>query len=247
MTSAPDLTLMALATAFAAGAVSFLSPCVLPLVPGYLAFVAGRELGADQGPSRGFSVRDLAAHGQFVLGFSAVFVVLGLGASVFGGVLVRFKHEAMIVGGVALIVLGAVTTGLVRVPPLERELRFRGPAAARAPGSAWLIGVTFALGWTPCIGPILGAILALAAARPEHGAALLVSYSLGLGVPFIAAALMVERFSRGARTLRHLGVVLRLVAGATMIGMGLLMVSDRMTWVASWIIETFPALVSLGW
>ncbi|MCG7392912.1 cytochrome c biogenesis protein CcdA [Microvirga sp. ACRRW] len=241
-----DLSPLALATAFAAGAVSFLSPCVLPLVPGYLSFVAGREFGGVTQASSGYSVRELGTHSLFVLGFTTVFVALGLGVSAFGGLLLRFQWEATMVAGTLLILLGIVMTGLVRLPFLEREMRWHGPSRAGGPGTAYLVGVAFALGWTPCIGPILGAILALAAANPGQGALLLAVYSFGLGLPFLVAALLMSRFSRRMTTLKRAGVVLRLVAGTTMALMGVLMLTGQMSLIAIWFIETFPSLARLG-
>ena len=240
-----ELSPVTLATAFAAGAISFLSPCVLPLVPGYLSFVAGRELGAGD-VRAGFSLRELGSHGLFVAGFTTVFVTLGLGVSAFGGLLLRYQWEASVAAGLLLIALGLFMTGLVRLPAFERDVRWQGPVQSRGPGTAYLVGVAFALGWTPCIGPILGAILALAASRPGQGAFLLSVYSFGLGLPFLAAAVLMGRFSQRIRTLKRAGIAFRAVAGATMMAMGALMVSGQMTLVAIWFIETFPALARLG-
>lgn len=241
-----DLSPLALATAFAAGAISFLSPCVLPLVPGYLSFVAGRELGTPDEVRAGFSMRELGAHGLFVAGFTTVFVTLGIGVSAFGGLLHRYQGEATVGAGVLLIALGLLMTGLVRLSFLERELRWQGPARSGGPGTAFLVGVAFALGWTPCIGPILGAILALAASRPGQGALLLAVYSFGLGLPFLVAAFLMTRFSQRIRTLKRTGLVFRVAAGTTMMTMGLLMTTGQMTLLAIWFMETFPALARLG-
>ncbi|QRM35268.1 cytochrome c biogenesis CcdA family protein [Microvirga sp. VF16] len=241
-----DLSPIALATAFAAGAISFLSPCVLPLVPGYLSFVAGRELDGVNQARKEFSVSDLGTHSLFVLGFTTVFVALGVGVSAFGGLLLRFQWEATMGAGALLIVLGILMTGLVRLPFLERELRWHGPRRAGGPGTAYLVGIAFALGWTPCIGPILAAILALAAANPGQGAFLLAVYSFGLGLPFLMAAFLMGHFSRRIISLKRTGIALRLIAGSTMAIMGLLMVTGQMSLIAIWFIETFPALSRLG-
>ena len=233
-------------TAFAAGAVSFLSPCVLPLVPGYVSYVAGRSTaGAERGSAD--AARTLGLSLCFVMGFSTVFVLLGAGANALGGFLLEHRDWANLVGGVVVILFGLFTTGLVCLPWLERDVRWR---AALLPGgdpvAAYLLGVAFAFGWTPCIGPVLGAILTVSATSDGGGVALLAVYSLGLGVPFVLAALFTGGFVSRLRAMRRLGRVLQLAAGGVMILMGLAMITGRLTEVAFWFLSTFPALGRIG-
>ncbi len=233
--------------AFAAGAVSFLSPCVLPLVPGYVSYVAGRSTaGAERGSAD--AARTLGLSLCFVLGFSTVFVLLGAGANALGGFLLEHRDWANLVGGVVVILFGLFTTGLVRLPWLERDVRWR---AAMLPGgdpvAAYLLGVAFAFGWTPCIGPVLGAILTVTAAQGGGGGVVLLAvYSLGLGAPFVLAALFSGGFAARLKALGRAGRVLRFATGGVMVAMGLAMVTGRLTEVAYWLLSTFPALGRIG-
>ena len=154
-----DLTLFGLVLAFGGGLVSFLSPCVLPLVPGYVAWVAGTDLAT----ARAERWRALRLSAFFVLGFGLVFVLLGLGATAIGGLLRRWSNELTVVAGLLIAAMGLVQMGLLRVAPLMRDLRFRPPGEGGGPVSATLIGVAFGFGWTPCIGPVLAGVLTAAA------------------------------------------------------------------------------------
>ena len=241
-----EMNAVGIATAFFAGAVSFLSPCVLPLVPGYVSYVAGRSLDDAVPPS---AVRILWLSGCFVLGFSTIFVLLGVGANALSATLRRYSFEANLVGGALVILFGLITMGLLRVATLDRELRFHGLLPnGGGPFAAYVLGLAFAFGWTPCIGPVLGAILALASAHATaaSGAAMLAVYSLGLGVPFVLAALFLGGFMARMQTMRRAGRVLRITAGGVMVAMGLAMMTGRLSDVAIWFLQTFPALGQIG-
>src|SRR5712691_5087302 len=243
---ASDVTI---AYALGAGALSFLSPCVLPLVPPYLVYLAGASLerlaGAEPQPA--VLRATVAAALLFVLGFSTVFVALGAGASAIGALLRAYSDVLAIVAGIAIMVMGLHFLGLTRIGLLMREKR---PAMARPVGlwGAYAMGLAFAFGWTPCIGPILAAILAVAAstATVAKGAGLLAVYSLGLGVPFVIAALAVEPFAAFlARFRAHLVHVER-VMGGLLVVTGIAFLAGVFTQLNSWLIETFPALQSIG-
>ena len=161
-----DPSSVGIAAAFAAGAISFLSPCVLPLVPAYVSYVAGRSV---TNPERGPAIEQrLAAAGLstcFVLGFSTVFVLLGASATALGQLLLQFRYELNVVGGAIVILFGLFMLGVLRVSWLQRDLRFHGLREGGRPVAAYTLGLAFGLGWTPCIGPVLGAILTVAAAQ----------------------------------------------------------------------------------
>ncbi len=235
--------------ALAAGAVSFLSPCVLPLVPGYVSYIAGGSAVAVDPPARASSrLNAVVMSVWFVLGFSTVFVLLGAGASALSHLLLAYRYEAGIVGGAIILVFGVFTTGLVRLSWLERELRVQTPIAGGRPVGAYLLGLAFAFGWTPCIGPVLGAILTVSATSPSasSGVALLSVYSLGLAIPFLLTALFADGMTARLRRLRGVGRGLQIVAGITMITMGLAMMSGQLTTMAFWLLETFPFLAKIG-
>ncbi len=237
--------------AFLAGLLSFLSPCVLPLVPVYIGYLSGTAV-AGQVPAR----RRAAGHAAaFVLGFSIIFVLLGslaglagmLAASLSGplsalarvaGGLDRATPWLARAGGLVLIVLGVHLTGLLRIPLLERELRLEGSRLERKGLlTSALVGMIFAAGWTPCVGPYLMAILILAgsAGTVGRGAFLLAAYSLGLGVPFLLTGVALEAASAYLRRLnRYLGVI-EIVGGTLLIVMGVLLVTDRFLWLSSWL------------
>jgi len=181
-----------LATAFAAGVVSFLSPCVLPLVPAYVSYVGGESLhGARTRPDAQARISAVTLSMFFVAGFSAVFIALGASASALGRLLLQYRYEANIVGGVIVIVFGLVMLVLAhRLPWFYRDVRFHPRLRGGRPAAALVLGLAFGFGWTPCIGPVLGAILTMSAAQSavSGGVALLSAYSLGLGVPFLLTA-----------------------------------------------------------
>ncbi len=242
-----ELSLLGLLAAFAGGAISFLSPCVLPLVPGYLAYVAGRTVDTSQPVQSRSRLITLGYGVWFVLGFSTVFVILGAGANALSHALLRYKDEATFAGGLLVIVFGLFTTGLLRLPILQRDFRWHGNLSGGTATGAYLLGVAFALGWTPCIGPVLGSILMVTATTASvDGIVLLAVYSLGLGVPFLLAALFTESLLRGMRAMRLTGRVLQVVAGIGMIAMGLAMMTGRLTDLALWLLFAFPSLGRIG-
>lgn len=209
------------AAAFVAGVFSITSPCVLPLVPLYLAHLAG--VGADgKLPPR----RVLAKHaGAFVLGFAVIFVLLGVSLGALGGVFLAYRPWMIRFGGAFMVMMGLSMVGLVRLPLLDRTHRLAVPGAATRPGhvaSSFLVGVSFAAGWMPCVGPVLGAIftLAISAADPTRSGLLLSAYAAGLAVPFLAVALALGRLDR---PLRRLGARFSLGSGVVMAVVGVLM------------------------
>ncbi|MBK0400655.1 cytochrome c biogenesis protein CcdA [Limibaculum sp. M0105] len=239
-------------TAFIGGLISFLSPCVLPLAPPYLAYLGGTTLDQISGESgetdAALRRRVFLAALCFVLGLGTVFVLLGMGASAVGQALLSYKTELARVSGALIIVLGAHFLGLIRIPFLNREARFGGPAEAGSLGASYLIGIAFAFGWTPCIGPILAAILTLAAQQDTLGAgtALLAVYAAGLGVPFLVAALFVGPFLRWAKGVRrHMGLIEKAM-GALLVVVGLMIMTGEFERIAYWLLETFPILATFG-
>ncbi|MGK9169653.1 cytochrome c biogenesis protein CcdA [Inquilinus limosus] len=234
-------------TAFAAGVVSFLSPCVLPLVPGYLSYVAGRSL-EDLRGGTGDRLAVLGSGLFFVLGFSTVFVLLGASATALGQLLLSYRYEANLAGGALVTLFGLFMTGLLRFGWLQRELRVHADLRGGHPTAAYVLGLAFAFGWTPCIGPVLGAILTISAsaATVQNGIALLGLYSFGLGVPFLLSALFANRVLARLRSMRGLGRHLQRGAGLVLIAMGVFMMSGRMTDVSIWFLQTFPALARIG-
>jgi len=202
--------------ALAAGILSFSSPCALPLVPGYLGFMSGVSSG------RG---RTMLAATLFVLGFAFVFTALGWAAASATSILAGGGRELLgRAAGVLIIVLGLFVIGLVRVPFLMREGRPLLERVRPGPAGAFFLGVAFAVGWTPCIGPVLGSILLLASGQGTavQGGLLLLIYSLGLGIPFLLAAAFLERFSGAAAWLRRRATPINAAAGTLLVAMGVL-------------------------
>ena len=239
-----SLTGFGLLTSFGAGVISFLSPCVLPLVPGYVSYVAGDAL-------TGEPVKPLAALGLslfFVFGFSTVFVILGASATTIGQLLLSYRQEENLVGGAVVLLLGAFMMGLAKFSWLQREFRLHLNVGGGRPVTAYIIGVAFAFDWTPCIGPVLGAILttsAVAATVPQ-GIILLGLYSLGLGLPFLAAAVFSDSLMLRLRALRRLGRNLQLGAGAVVAGVGIAILTGELTSFSYWLLDTFPILARIG-
>ena len=240
-----DLTLPA---ALTAGLLSFLSPCVLPLVPPYLTFIAGTTVEEAASLGTGRVARDvMLAAVLFVAGFTTVFVGLGATASVFGQVLRTHLVLFSTLAGIAIIVMGLHFLGLFRIALLYREAR---PEVQKPVGlwGAYLMGLAFAFGWTPCIGPILAAILAVAASEDTvgRGAGLLAVYSCGLGIPFLLAALAIEPFIRFIKRFRaYFGAVERVV-GVLLVVTGVAFLTGSMQDLSFWLLQTFPGLASLG-
>jgi cytochrome c-type biogenesis protein len=231
--------------AFFAGLISFLSPCVLPLVPGYVSYMSGLSAGEAELSDRRRRVDATRAMGGFVAGFTVVFVALGATATLLGRFLSDYEDVFLKVSGVLIILLGLVFMGVLKVPFLYREARFHPTANAGFWGSATL-GAAFAFGWSPCIGATLGPILAMAAGRgggsAAEGAGLLAIYSLGLGVPFILAGLGVSHLPGAVKWLRTHTRTITWVGGAFLIGMGILFLTDRVFEISIWMQRVFDAV-----
>jgi cytochrome c-type biogenesis protein len=235
--------------ALIAGLVSFLSPCVLPLVPPYLVYLAGTSLErfADQEPEPRVKRETVTAAGLFVLGFSTVFVSLGASASVIGSLIRTYSGPLSTVAGVVIIVMGLHFLGVFQIAFLMREKRVE---VAKPVGlwGAYVMGLAFAFGWTPCIGPILAAILAVAASEQTvaKGASLLAVYSLGLGIPFMLAAFAIEPFAAFlARFKKHLRRVEQ-VMGALLVLTGIAFLTGSINELSVWLLEAFPGLGNIG-
>jgi len=235
--------------ALIAGLVSFLSPCVLPLVPPYLVFLTGTSLErlSDKEPEPRVKRETIAAAALFVLGFSTVFVALGASASVIGSLVRVYSGPLATIAGIIIVVMGLHFLGVTQITLLHRQKRLD---VAKPVGlwGAYVIGLAFAFGWTPCIGPILAAILAVAASEQTatQGASLLAVYSLGLGVPFIVAAFAIEPFAAFlARFKKHLARVEHAM-GALLVLTGVAFLTGSITTVSVWLLEAFPALGKIG-
>jgi cytochrome c-type biogenesis protein len=241
-----DLTIFA---ALAAGALSFLSPCVLPLVPPYLVYLAGASLErlADAETKPRAQRDTIFAALLFIAGFSTVFITLGASASVIGSLLRAYSHALSIVAGIAIIVMGLHFLDLTPIALLAREKRMEMAKPVGLWG-AYAMGLAFAFGWTPCIGPILAAILAVAAseATVTKGAGLLAVYSVGLGIPFLLAAFAIEPFAEFlVRFRKHLATVERAM-GALLVLTGIAFLSGWLTTASFWLLEIFPTLGRIG-
>ncbi|MDK1494436.1 cytochrome c biogenesis CcdA family protein [Sinorhizobium sp. 7-81] len=239
-------------TAILAGALSFLSPCVLPLVPPYLCYMAGVSVdqfrGGDTVAIASTRRAVLPAALFFTLGFATVFVALGAGASSIGLLLRQYMDLLSRIGGIIIILMGLHFLGVFRIGLLAREARFQGGGKPATLSGAYIMGLAFAFGWTPCIGPVLGTILGVAAARDTvaDGALLLAIYSLGLAVPFWIAAGFSGAFMQFlSRFRRHLGLVEKLM-GALLVLAGLAFLFGFVSSVAIWFQQTFPILMQIG-
>jgi cytochrome c-type biogenesis protein len=241
-----DVTFLA---ALIAGLVSFLSPCVLPLVPPYLVYLAGTSLErfADREPEPRVRRETVLAACLFVLGFSTVFVALGASASAVGALIRAYSGPLATIAGVIIIIMGLHFLGLTRIAWLYRQKRME---VAKPVGlwGAYVMGLAFAFGWTPCIGPILAAILAVAAAEQTvtRGASLLAVYSLGLGIPFVIAAFAIEPFAAFlARFRKHL-LRVEQAMGALLVLTGIAFLTGSINNMSVWLLEAFPVLGKIG-
>jgi cytochrome c-type biogenesis protein len=244
-----ELSAIGLLVAFTAGAISFLSPCVLPLVPGYVSYIAGDSSGGHlSAVSARWPARAIGLSLCFVFGFTTIFVLLGASATMLGQILLSHKYELNIAGGAIVVAFGVTALGLVRLPWLQREFRLHPAIGGGRPLSAYLLGLAFAFGWSPCIGPILGAILTLGAASATvaKGIVLLLAYSLGLGAPFVLSAAFTGALTRRLKSFGRAGRRLRLAAGSTMIVMGLAMITGSMSTFSFWLLNNFPILARIG-
>ncbi len=228
--------------AFLAGGLSFLSPCVLPLIPSYLSFVSGispREMG--EGGSGTARVMGNAA--AFVFGFSAAFVALGASASLLGRLLVGYQDAVRVGGGLFILVVGLYLTGLFKVATLERYAQFNLRSKPAGYIGSVLVGLTFAVAWIPCVGPILGAILTLAGAAGEvhRGVLLLSAYAAGLALPFLLSALAMNRFIRVSRAVGPWLPAIHVCAGLLLVAVGFLLLTDNMTALNAYALRLTPA------
>jgi cytochrome c-type biogenesis protein len=237
-----------LLTSFGAGIVSFLSPCILPLVPPYLCFLAGTSLETlSARPELATSTRVLSRAAAFVLGFAAIFIALGASSSSLGRLVSEHLPVLSRIAGLIILALGLHMLGLFRILPLMRQARFE-PGRPASIAGAFVVGLAFGFGWTPCVGPVLTSILLLAGTEDSvsRGAILLAAYAAGIGVPFIATALFTGPFLRWMMRLRpYLGMIEKAM-GLALIVTGLLVFSGSMPIVGVWLLENVPALGRIG-
>lgn len=236
--------------AFLAGLVSFVSPCVLPIVPPYLAWLAGitfdelKDSEADVAARRRIVLSAIA----FVLGFTTVFVALGATASTIGRAIAQYFDVLAIIAGVAIVIMGLHFLGVFRIGLLFREARIQVQRKPAGWLGAYVMGLAFAFGWTPCVGPVLAAILFVAGSEGSalRGAILLAAYSAGIGIPFLLAALFAGTFLNFAgRFRRHMGTVEKIM-GALLVITGILFMTGSMSAISQWLLETFPSLSTIG-
>jgi len=235
------------------GIVSFLSPCVLPVVPAYIALIAGSSLEelterANNGIGSSINFKVLTRALLFILGFSTVFILLGAGASVINKLLIQYLDVLSKIAGGVIIVFGIHMTGLIRIPLLYREARFNNIAKPQNWMGTYVIGLAFGFGWTPCIGPVLGTILAIAASDSSlsYGVGLLSIYALGLGIPFLIAAFALNPFLRFMRNFSKYYGALEIGTGLVIIATGTLIFTGQFQVLAYWFLEMFPGLANLG-
>jgi cytochrome c-type biogenesis protein len=231
---------------FIAGLLSFVSPCVLPLIPSYLSFITGvsfDELTKEN--NRGKIRKRTIIHSLlFVAGFSLIFILMGASASYIGGLFRRYQRLITIGGGIIIAILGLHIAGIINLRFLEREKRVYLEEKPLGYIGTVIVGITFAAGWTPCIGPILGAILVYASTREQMltGILLLAAYSLGLGLPFILSSLAFNTFISYSRFLmRHIRVV-SVISGLLLFAVGILLISNYFGWLTFYLNQIIPSL-----
>ena len=234
---------VSLIAAFGAGFLSFISPCVLPLIPGYLSFVSGvslEEMRDDRAVAarRQVVITSLA----FVLGFSLVFVALGASASAIGKFLFRNSSLLSKIAGTLVIIFGLHTMGVFRIPFLETEKRLQAGSKPKSLMGAVMVGMAFGFGWTPCIGPILSGILILAGSQETvwQGVVLLAVYSMGLGIPFLLTSLAINKFFAASGRIRRHYHKIELASGALLVGIGVLLFTDQMTVIVRYLTPYLP-------
>jgi cytochrome c-type biogenesis protein len=236
--------------ALIAGLLSFVSPCVLPLVPPYLCYLAGVSLDQLTGEAseRIARRRIVLSAFCFVLGFSTVFVALGATASVIGTLVRTHLSELAVIAGIVIIVMGLHFLGVFKIAILHRQARMNMHNHPAGPLGSYFVGLAFAIGWTPCIGPVLATILVLAGSEQTvgEGASLLAVYSLGLGVPFLLAGLFASGFVHYLRRFRHHIATVEKAMGALLVVTGVLFITGQMTTISFWLLDLFPGLARLG-
>lgn len=242
-----ELSNVGVLAALAAGFISFLSPCVLPVVPGYISYISGNTL-KQSGRIQGNRLSILLLSGVFVLGFSTVFIALGASATAVSRLLLSYRYESTILGGSIIILFGVMMTGIVPMPWFNRDLRYHGNMRTGRPFGAYVLGLAFGFGWTPCIGPVLGAILTVAALSSTSmtGITLLAIYSIGLGLPFLLSAMFTDSLLRRRKAMGRTGRILQIGGGVVMIAMGFATVTGYMSVMSYWLLENFPVLSTIG-
>lgn len=230
---------------------SFLSPCVLPLVPPYLTYMSGAsfdQLRTEGTSSGALQRRVMVTSLFFILGFAVVFIMLGATATAFGQAFRQLLPILTPIAGVLIIAMGLHFLGVFRISLLDRQIRHQGPGVASGPLGGFLLGLAFAIGWTPCIGPILAAILSVAASKDTalEGASLLAVYSLGLGVPFFLAGIAVGPFLTFFDGFRRYLTIVERVMGGLLVLTGVLFLTGNFTRISYWFLETFPGLSTIG-
>ena len=233
---------VSLFVAFAAGGLSFLSPCVLPLIPSYLSFISGMSLQEIREGASG-SVRVMGNALAFVCGFSIAFVALGASASLLGRLLISYQDVVRIAGGLFILLVGVYLTGLFKVAALERYAQFNLHSKPAGYLGSVMVGLTFAVAWIPCVGPILGAILTLAgtASEVQRGVLLLSAYAAGLALPFLLSALAMNQFFKFSRAIGSWLTAIHVGAGLLLIAVGLLLLTDTMTALNAYALRFTPA------
>jgi cytochrome c-type biogenesis protein len=246
---------VSLLAAFGAGLLSFISPCVLPLIPGYLSYISGLSLDEMRGTAvltAGGSVavgappdvrrRILISSAAFILGFTLVFVAIGASASAIGHFVGQRLPLLGRFAGIVIVLFGLHTMGVLRIEWLYQEKRLQSSRRPAGPFGAMLVGIAFAFGWTPCIGPILSGILLLAGSQETvgQGVRLLTAYSLGLGVPFFATALAINRFFAALARVRHHYHKIEVASGALLVAIGVLIFTNKFTIIAQWLTPYLP-------
>ena len=232
--------------AFGAGILSFISPCVLPLVPGYISFVSGvsfDQMQTADAASRAATRRQMLVTSlAFVLGFSLVFICLGASATAIGHLLRHQKTILERIAGAVIIIFGLHLAGVFRIKWLDKDTRVQTSGRPASPIGAFLVGLAFAFGWTPCIGPILGGILAIAGSKNSvsEGVGLLAVYSAGLGIPFLVTSLAIDRFFVASKRIRKYYKPIEIASGALLVVLGVLIFTNRFTILSNYFSKFLP-------
>ena len=230
---------------FLAGLISFISPCILPLIPAYISYIVGTTFNEIKTKSKLLVLKNSLL---FVFGFSLVFIILGAGATTLGTALINNLNIFTKVMGTFIIIFGFVMAEIIRIPFLERNINFLNSNIKGGFLSPLLLGLAFGFGWTPCIGPILGSILAFAALEDtiEKGILLLTTYSLGLSIPFIVSALMVNQFLKISKFLQKYIARIKKISGYVLMFTGVLIITGKLQWIGFYLLKTFPIFQKLG-
>ncbi len=243
-----DATLLpAMMIALSAGLLSFLSPCVLPIVPPYLAYMGGVSM-SDMEEEHSARRRVLLSAAFFVLGLSTVFLLLGFAFSALGRTFLQFQDWFLTISGIVVMIFGAHFVGVFRIGFLDREARVDAGDKGGTAMGAYILGLAFAFGWTPCLGPILGTILGLAASEADmaRGTTLLAVYAMGLGIPFLLVAAFFPRLKGVMAWMKtHMGQIER-TSGLLLWTVGLMMITGQFAALSYWMLEAFPGLATLG-